>query len=82
MARYSRLAMLYYSGSQQQRCKYQSICSGRGMFFYPWLAVLTNSCRQVSIRFANNDNLTAVVDGFVNFYEIDEVAEINIFRTW
>jgi len=36
--------------------------------------------RQVSIRFANNDNLTAVVDGFVNYYEIDESAKVNLMK--
>lgn len=32
--------------------------------------------RQVSIRFANNDNITNVVEAFCNFYEIDSKVQL------
>jgi hypothetical protein len=31
-------------------------------------------CRQVVARFSINENITAVVDGFANYFEIDDVS--------
>jgi len=36
--------------------------------------------RQVSIRFAEKDNITAVVEGFSNFFEIDQSSKIQILK--
>lgn len=36
--------------------------------------------RSVEIRFSRNDNITAVVAGFVDFYELDEGAKTQILR--
>lgn len=38
------------------------------------------SKRSVSIRFSLNDNITAVVEGFVNFYEIEPALKVEIFK--
>jgi hypothetical protein len=37
------------------------------------IPVALNAQRGVQIRFARNDNITAVVEGFVDFYELTEV---------
>jgi hypothetical protein len=39
-----------------------------------------NSRRQVTARFSLNENITAVVEGFANFYELDETAKIAIMK--
>lgn len=40
-----------------------------------------NACRGVEIRFANNDNITAVIEGFLDFYELyDEGVKTQILR--
>lgn len=36
--------------------------------------------RKVVARFAENDNITAVVEGFINFFEIDEGSKIQILK--
>jgi hypothetical protein len=36
--------------------------------------------RQVAIRFALQDNITNVVEGFTNFYELDETVKIQILK--
>ena len=35
--------------------------------------------RQVQVRFSENENITAVVEGFSNFFEIDEVRIFEVF---
>ena len=40
------------------------------------IPVSLTSRRQVSIRFANNDNITNVVEAFCNFYEIDSKVQL------
>ena len=39
-----------------------------------------NSRRQVVARFSMNENITAVVEGFANFYELDEEYKIAIMK--
>lgn len=34
--------------------------------------------RQVAIRFSLGENITATVDGFANFYELDDVSFIHV----
>ena len=36
--------------------------------------------RQVAARFSMGDNITAVVEGFANFYELDESAKVAIMK--
>lgn len=36
--------------------------------------------RTVAIRFSLNDNITTVIDGFANFYEIDESVKVAIMK--
>jgi alkyl sulfatase BDS1-like metallo-beta-lactamase superfamily hydrolase len=37
------------------------------------IPVALASQRKVGIRFAENENITSVIAGFVNFYDLDEV---------
>jgi hypothetical protein len=37
------------------------------------IPVALNAQRGVQIRFVSDDNITAVVEGFVDFYELTEV---------
>ncbi len=45
---------------------------------YTFLYLSISWCdRQVTIRFADNDNITAVVEAFTEFYELrDEVSKV------
>lgn len=36
--------------------------------------------RQVAARFSMNDNITAVCEGFANFYELDQSVKIAIMK--
>lgn len=36
--------------------------------------------RQVAARFSMNDNITAVVEGFANFYELDQTVKVAIMK--
>lgn len=36
--------------------------------------------RSIAARFSMNDNITNVVEGFVNFYELTEQIKIEIFK--
>lgn len=44
------------------------------------IPVSLNSQRKVQIRFAENENITAVVSGFINFFELDQSVALQITR--
>ncbi len=43
------------------------------------IPVALNAQRKVQIRFAENENITAVVSGFINFFELDQVSFSSLF---
>lgn len=44
------------------------------------IPVNMSSRRQVSIRFSTTDNITNVVEGFVNFYELEDGYKTQILK--
>ena len=44
------------------------------------IPITTPMKRQIAIRFTNNDNITNVVEAFVNFYDVDPVSKLQILK--